>query len=90
MKLFVQGKILSRFESSYEDKDKGTVITKKIQFMETKDNGKVVITEIKLDPIQDMKELANGATIQIAVKLFTPNNATTIYYSQDGELKVNK
>lgn len=90
MKLFVQGKILSRFESSFEDKDKGAVVTKKVQFMETKENGKVVITEIKLDPTQDMRELTNGATIHMPVKLFTPNNASIIYYSQDGEIKINK
>lgn len=90
MKLFVQGKILSRFESSFEDKDKGAVVTKKVQFMETKENGKVVITEIKLDPTQDMRELTNGAQIQMPIKLFTPNNASIIYYSQDGEIKVNK
>ncbi len=90
MKLFVQGKILSRFESSFEDKDKGAVVTKKIQFMETKENGKVVITEVKLDPAQDMRELVNGAQIQMPIKLFTPSNASIIYYSQDGEIKVNK
>ncbi len=90
MKLFIQGKILSRFESSFEDKEKGKVITKKLQFMETLDSGKVVITEIKLDVNQEMKDLANGTTVQMPIKLFTPNTASNIYYSQDGEIKIIK
>lgn len=86
MKLFVQREILGRFESEFEDKEKGLVKTKKVQIMEKLENGKHVLSEIKLDEKQDISKLVAGVKITLPITYSTVNNKT--YFRQDGDLKI--
>lgn len=91
MKIFVKGEVLGSFETSYINKEtEKEVITKKVQFMEINENGKVIIHEVKLDENQSIKEMVKGVKVVIPVKLFTPNNKSDIYMSQNGEIQIQK
>lgn len=87
MKIFIQREILGRFESEFNDTVKGLVKTKKIQFLEKLDNGKHVLSEIKLDENQDISQLVPGTKITLPVRYSTVSNKT--YFRQNGELKIN-
>ncbi|PUE65431.1 hypothetical protein [Arcobacter caeni] len=87
MKIFIQREILGRFESEFNDKDKGLVKTKKIQILDTLENGKHVLSEIKLDENQDITLLIPGTKIMLPVTYSTVQNKT--YFKQFGELKIN-
>lgn len=87
MKIYIQREILGRFESEFNDKDKGLVKTKKIQILEKLDNGKHVLSEIKLDENENISLLVPGTKITLPVTYTTVQNKT--YFRQDGELKIN-
>ncbi|WP_419764163.1 MAG: hypothetical protein ACNI28_10295 [Arcobacter sp.] len=88
-KLYFQGEILGRFQTSFKDKEtKKDVITKKLQFMEISENGKVILTDIKLSENQGLEELKKGIKVMIPIKIFTPKDSSNVYFSQDGEIKI--
>lgn len=90
-KLYFQGEILGRFQTSFTDKEtKKDVVTKRLQFMEIRENGKVILTDIKLSETQSIEEFKKGVKVMIPIKLFTPKDNSIIYMSQDGEIKISK
>lgn len=89
-KLLFQGEVLGRFETKFKDRETNKeLITKKVQFL-NEENGKISITEIKLNPEQDLTEIVKGVKIMIPIKLYTPKDTSLIYMSQNGEIKINK
>lgn len=87
MKLFIQREVLSRFESKFTNEETQVEeLTKKVQFMERLENGKVVLSEIKLLPTQDIKDLVPETKIQMEVRYSTFKNKT--YLRQVGELQI--
>jgi hypothetical protein len=87
-KLYFQGEILGRFQTSFKDKEQKEVITKKLQFMEISENGKVILTDIKLSENQGLEDLKKGVKVMIPIKIFTPKDSSNVYFSQDGEIKI--
>ncbi|MFW2235279.1 hypothetical protein ACN4FE_04550 [Aliarcobacter butzleri] len=90
MKLILQREIFSAFQSEFKDEKKGVVITKKIQVMEKLENGKFVLSEIKLDDKQDITQLTQGTKIQMSVSYssMVQGKNRVVYFRQDGELKI--
>ena len=88
MKLLLVGEVFSRFETEFNDKEKGLVKTKKIQMLETLENGKGVLTEIKLDDKRDLTTLTNGTKIQMEVIYSLMKEK--IYWRQNGDIKFSQ
>jgi len=90
MKIFIQREVLGRFESEFNDEKKGLVKTKKVQIMEKLENGKHVLSEIKLDEKQDISKLVAGVkiTIPIAYSAMVQGKKRVVYFRQDGDLKI--
>jgi len=90
-KIFLQGEILSSFETSFTDKEtKKESITKKVQFLTIDENGKSKIIDIKLEENQDIKDLKQKVIVIIPISVSTMKDSFNIYYKQVGEIKISK
>lgn len=85
MKIFITGEVKKILTKEYDNK-----VTKKLQFLFEDEKRGYVVEEIKVGEDSKIEHLKEGQMVEFEVKLFSPNNASNIYYSTVGEIKVKK
>lgn len=85
MKIIISGEVKKILTKEFEGKT-----TKKLQFLFEDEKRGFVVQEVKVGDDSKIEHLKEGQIVEFEAKLFSPNNASNIYYSSVGEIKVKK